>query len=96
VPEQLSSVPPERLPTPYLDALELVEPLPSVHEPRLRECTVMKVRLLELADHWCHKTCDWYINSKPFGHHFPGWGRIQLWQYYLCNYYEDMAEKSYK
>jgi hypothetical protein len=46
---------------------------------------------LDQADRWCHRTCDWYIDTKPLGHHLPGWGRLQLWQWYLCNAYERAA-----
>jgi hypothetical protein len=48
-------------------------------------------RLLELADRLSHKVLDPYINAKPLGHHLPGWGLIQLWQWHLCNAYERRA-----
>lgn len=53
-----------------------------------------KVRLLELADHVCHKMWDPYINAKPFGHHLPGWGLLQVWQWHLCNYFENSFDDS--
>lgn len=53
----------------------------------------MKIRVLGWADTVCHKMFDWYINATPFGHHLPGWGRIQLWQWYLCNVYERAVDE---
>ena len=53
----------------------------------------MKRRLLELADHLCHRVCDPYINAEVFGRHLPGWGLLQLWQWHLCNAYEAAADK---
>lgn len=50
-----------------------------------------KFRLLVLADTWCHKACDWYIDATMRGHHLPGWGLLQLWQWRLCNAYERSA-----
>lgn len=45
------------------------------------------VKLLWKADSLCHKLLDGYIDNQRLG-----WGKVQLWQNNLCNYYEEKAE----
>lgn len=43
----------------------------------------MIARLLGRLDTVLHRTLDWYINRQ-----LPFWGRLQLWQHYVCDAYE--------
>jgi len=52
----------------------------------------VKLRLLDAADTACHRLLDPYINATLRGHHLPGWGLLQLWQWHLCNAYERAVE----
>ncbi len=46
----------------------------------------MTVRMLSAFDSFLHWSLDWYIHRT-----LPGWGRLQVWQWRLCNLYEERA-----
>lgn len=49
----------------------------------------MKLRILVAADIVSHKILDPICQFKILGRwHLPGWGRLQVWQWHLCNWTE--------
>lgn len=48
----------------------------------------MAERGLAALDHLLHKLLDRYINRK-----LPGWVLLQLWQWHVCNAYENRYDR---
>lgn len=54
----------------------------------------MSARLLVKLDLLSHRLLDPVVQFKAFGRwHVPGWGRIQLWQWHLCNAVERAVDR---
>lgn len=53
-----------------------------------------KFAVLAVLDRWGHRLLDPYCRAKPLGHHLPGWGLVQLGQWYVCNAYEREVQRA--
>lgn len=49
----------------------------------------MTTRTLRHLDTVLHRVLDWYLERQ-----LPGWGRLQLWQWYVCDALEQRYERA--